>query len=72
MNVFVDCPCCGSEFVVTEELSAARLRCPDCLQWVNSMDDYGLKNPVSAYASNYDDDYNYTYDEMGFQPGYDY
>lgn len=72
MNIFVDCPCCGSEFIVSEEISVSRLRCPDCLQWVNSMDDYGHKNPVMAYASNYDDDYNFYYDEKGYQAGYDY
>lgn len=72
MNIFVDCPCCGSEFVVSEELSASRMRCPDCLQWVNSFDEYSPKYAMSAYASSYDDDYNYTYDERGYQAGYDY
>lgn len=72
MNTFVDCPCCGSEFVVSEEISASRLRCPDCLQWVDSFSEgYSAKDYVSSYASSYDD-YNYLFDEKGFQAGYDY
>lgn len=71
MNTFVDCPCCGSEFMISEEINASRLRCPDCLQWVDTFEGYSAKDYVSSYASGYDD-YNFYYDEKGFQAGYDY
>jgi predicted Zn finger-like uncharacterized protein len=72
MNVFIECPKCATEFIVTEDISAARMRCPDCLQWVNSVDDYSDSDYVSSYAASYVDDRFSLYEERGYQAGYDY
>lgn len=68
MNTYVDCPKCGTEFMVSDQIASATLRCPDCLQWFSEMDYYGSDNLVSAYSSHVES----FYDEMGFEAGYDY
>lgn len=69
MNTFIDCPTCGSEFVIDEAIAASNLRCPDCLQWINSYsDEYATKGLVSSYSSSYSE----YYDDYGYQEGYDY
>lgn len=68
MSTYVDCPKCGSEFVVSDDIVSSSLRCPDCLQWVNSMDDFV---GVSSYAS-YGDYGDSVFDDYGFERGYDY
>ena len=63
--MFIDCPKCGSEFIVNDnELSTVR-RCPDCLQWLDA-DDTSALYAKSYYGqtSSYDDydSDNYAYD----------
>ena len=69
MNTYMDCPHCGSEFSVSEDIAYSNLRCPDCLKWFNSMDD--LMDSSMAYAgyASYGDS---EYDDYGYQEGYDY
>lgn len=69
MSTYVDCPKCGSEFQVAEDLMSASLRCPDCLQWVDAMGDFFETQPaLSGYSG-----YGYSeYDDYGYQEGYDY
>lgn len=69
MNTFVDCPYCGSEFVIDEAIASSNLRCPDCLQWVNNYIQDSPKTYVAAYASGYD---NYYYENSDYEAGYDY
>jgi predicted Zn finger-like uncharacterized protein len=60
--MFMDCSKCGTEFIVKDE-EIAVMRCPDCLQWI----DTGMDGAqyVKAYYGNskqlddYDDDYDY-------------
>lgn len=68
MNTFVDCPKCGSEFVIDEAITGLSLRCPDCLQWLSSYDQDDAKTYVTSYASSYNDNYN----DYDYQQGYDY
>lgn len=68
MSTYVDCPKCGSEFVVSDDIVSSTLRCPDCLQWVNSMDDFV---GVGSYSS-YGDAGDSLFDDYGFERGYDY
>lgn len=68
----MDCPHCGSEFIISEELMGANMRCPDCFQWINPFG--GIANTDFAFAesssySSYRDD---IYDEKGWEAGYDY
>lgn len=69
MNTYVDCPKCGSEFVVSEDIAHTSLRCPDCLNWVNSMED--LMEPQYSYTASYGYGES-VYENYGFQKGYDY
>jgi uncharacterized Zn finger protein len=68
VNTFVDCPSCGSEFIVDEEIMSSNLRCPDCLQWVSSYSDDNDRLFVSAYAVRFDDHF----EDYGYESGYDY
>ena len=69
MNTFVDCPSCGSEFIIDENILASNLRCPDCLQWVNnSSQEDSDKSFVLSYAAGFNQ-YN---DDDGYEAGYDY
>jgi len=68
MSTYVDCPKCGSEFVISDEIASSTMRCPDCLQWFSEVDYYCSGDLVSAYSSHVES----IYDEMGFEAGYDY
>lgn len=68
----MDCPHCGTEFIVSEELIGSNMRCPDCFQWINPFG--GIANTDFAFAdsssySSYRDD---IYDDKGWEAGYDY
>ena len=67
MNTFVDCPKCGSEFMIDEDIMSSNLRCPDCLQWIDTDTDFGLKSKLAGYANRLGSDY---LDELEY--GYDY
>jgi hypothetical protein len=69
MSSYVDCPKCGSEFVVSEDMMAGNLRCPDCLQWVDAMGDFFEAKAAYAGYSGYGES---EYDDYGYQEGYDY
>jgi len=69
VNTHVDCPNCGSEFTVSEDIAYSTLRCPDCLNWFNSMEDILDSRPAYAGYSGYGES---VYDDYGFQEGYDY
>lgn len=66
MNTFVDCPHCGSEFIVSEDLLVSTVRCPDCLMWVDE-DTESVRTTLAGYASRLGSDY---MDELEY--GYDY
>lgn len=68
MNTFIDCPKCGSEFIVDESIMSSNLRCPDCLQWINTLYEDDDKAFVSSYSSSYTD----RYSDYDYEPGYDY
>ena len=67
MSTYVDCPHCGTEFSVSDDIVSSSLRCPDCLQWINTFEEYS--GTMAAYAS-------YStgslYEDYGYQEGYDY
>lgn len=67
MNTFVDCPKCGSEFIIDENILSSTLRCPDCLQWIDS-----LYSDDRAYVSSYSSRGADLFDEYGYESGYDY
>jgi hypothetical protein len=69
MNTFVDCPCCGSEFIIDENILSSNLRCPDCLQWVNH---YSQEDSGRSFVPSYAAGYNHYYDDYGYEAGYDY
>lgn len=68
MNTFVDCPHCGSEFIVDEGIMSSNLRCPDCLQWVNTLYEDSPKSYAASYASGYSD----RWENTDYESGYDY
>lgn len=68
MNTFVDCPHCGSEFVIDDEVASANLRCPDCLQWVSSFFDDSPRSYAASYAAGHND----RWEDFGYEAGYDY
>lgn len=71
--VFVDCNRCGSEFVVDDGVVAARLRCPDCLCWVDVLEEVPDRDFVLSYSSGFSfDEGLYGFDGRGFDVGYDY
>lgn len=71
MSTVMDCPHCGGEFKVSEDLVGTSMRCPDCYQSINAFG--GIANTsftVSTFASSsYDRE---LWDEMGYEKGYDY
>lgn len=72
MSSYMDCPHCGSEYIVNEDLSGSNTRCPDCFQWVNPFG--GMANTSFAfsakdYGSSYGDQ---IWEELGYESGYDY
>lgn len=72
MSSFMDCPHCGSEFIINEELLGSNLRCPDCFQWINEFGgiantEFAFADQYKAYSSSSD-----LYDELGWESGYDY
>ena len=67
MNTFVDCPKCGSEFIIDEDLLASSLRCPDCLQWISSHYEDAPASLVSSYGGRSEH-----WDSYGYEEGYDY
>lgn len=73
MSEYMECPTCGEEFQVADELLGTSIRCPRCYQGINPFG--GLL--VSSQSSSYDDDYssgyaNDIYEENGWEAGYDY
>jgi len=73
VNIFVDCGRCGSEFVVDEGVVSSRLRCPDCLCWVDVLEELPDRDFVMSFSSHASfDDGLYGFDDRGFDPGYDY
>lgn len=72
MNSFMDCPHCGSEFIVAEELLGSNMRCPDCFQWINQFGGIANTDFVYAEKSSYSSYANDVYDELGWESGYDY
>lgn len=63
--MFVDCPKCGSEFIVNDAELATVRRCPDCLQWLESDDHMYAKSYYGNNNDSYYDDYdvdNYAYE----------
>lgn len=72
MNSFMDCPHCGTEFIMNEELMGANMRCPDCFQWINP---FGGMAKTEFYSSDFEMAFsssNEVYDELGWESGYDY
>jgi predicted Zn finger-like uncharacterized protein len=68
--MFMDCPKCGTEFVVKDDQVASVLRCPDCLQWLESEMD-ASSYAKAYYGSTIQDDHRYEdYDSENY--GYDY
>lgn len=67
--MFMDCPKCGTEFMMKEDQDMAVVRCPDCLQWLTDEFDgkgyakayYGSSQQLSDPYDDYDAD-NYGYD----------
>jgi len=72
VSSFMDCPHCGTEFVVAEELMGSNMRCPDCFQWINQFG--GIANTEYAFAesSNYSSYRDDIYEDKGWEAGYDY
>jgi len=73
MSEYMECPTCGEEFQVADELLGTAMRCPICFQGINPFG--GILNTKSYYDD--DDRYesSYTrevYDELGYEQGYDY
>ena len=69
MNTFVDCPSCGSEFIIDENIMSSNLRCPDCLQWVNS---YSQEDSDKSFVLSYASGFNQYNDDNEYEAGYDY
>jgi predicted Zn finger-like uncharacterized protein len=72
MNSFIECPHCASEFIVAEELLGSNMRCPDCFQWVNP---FGGMAHTSLEGTDFEMAFsssNESYDEIGWESGYDY
>ena len=67
--MFVDCPKCGTEFMMKDDEDVAFTRCPDCLQWLSDDLDgkgfakayYGSSKQLQDSYDDYDTD-NYGYD----------
>jgi len=72
MSSFMDCPHCGTEFIVSEELLGSNMRCPDCFQWINQFG--GIANTEFAFADQYSSSsyQSEMWDELGYEAGYDY
>ena len=63
--MYMDCPKCGSEFIVSDAELATVRRCPDCLQWLDADDYMYAKSYYGQDKESYYDDYdmdNYAYD----------
>lgn len=61
---YICCDHCATEFVVKDTISTS-LRCPDCNQWIDAIEEpkYVTASYGSSYAyDNYDMD-NYGYDD---------
>ncbi len=71
MSSTMDCPHCGGEFKVSDDLIGTPMRCPECYQSINSFGGIGNTGLViSSFATNsYDKE---LWDEMGYEQGYDY
>lgn len=72
MSSFMDCPHCGSEFIIAEELLGSNMRCPDCFQWINQFGGIAHTEFAFAEGSSYSSYRNDLYDDMGWESGYDY
>jgi predicted Zn finger-like uncharacterized protein len=72
MSSFMDCPHCGTEFIVAEELMGTNMRCPDCFQWINQFGGIANTEFVLSESSSYSSYTNDVYDELGWESGYDY
>lgn len=72
MNSYMDCPHCGTEFIMNEELLGSNVRCPDCFQWINQFG--GIANTELAVLDQYNSHVssNEIYEELGWESGYDY
>jgi len=66
VNNFLDCPHCGSEFVISDDLLVSTVRCPDCLMWIDE-DVESVRSELAGYASRLGSDY---LDDL--EMGYDY
>jgi len=72
MKSFMDCPHCGTEYTVNEDLSGSNTRCPDCFQWVNPFGGMANSN-FAVTAKDYGSSYgNQVWEELGYESGYDY
>ena len=72
MSSHMECPTCGQEFVVAEELLGSNVRCPHCFQWMNP-----FGGPVQSNHEDLDVGYSSSHqveiwEEMGYEAGYDY
>jgi len=67
--MFVDCPKCGTEFIVNDSQDTPVMKCPDCHQWLSDDLDgkgfakayYGSSKQLNDSYDDYDSD-NYGYD----------
>lgn len=68
----MDCPHCGTEFIVSEELIGSNMRCPDCFQWINPFGGIAQTDFAFADSSSYSSYRDDIYDDKGWEAGYDY
>jgi transcription elongation factor Elf1 len=72
MSSHMECPTCGHEFVVAEELIGSNIRCSNCYQWMNPFGGLLTSNydeVETGYSSSYQTE---IWEEMGYEAGYDY
>jgi len=73
MSSYMDCPHCGAEFPVADELLGTAMKCPHCYQSINAFGGIDTKSYSFAndfYGSSSMD--REVWDELGFEEGYDY
>lgn len=62
----MDCPKCGTEFVVKDE-QVAVMRCPDCLQWIeDGMDGLQFAKSYYGHSEQLRDPYDDNYDDYDY------
>lgn len=72
MSSYMECPTCGHEFVVAEELLGSNVRCSHCYQWMNPFGGLLTQNydeVEAGYSSSHQVE---MWEEMGYEAGYDY